>query len=78
MKCFTRLIKTLGVLALFCLIFTKKAYAYIDPGTGSYILQIIMAALLGGLFTVKLYWKKIRIFFKNLFSRREKREKHKE
>lgn len=26
------------------LVFTKKAHAYIDPGAGSYLLQILVAA----------------------------------
>lgn len=75
MKCFTHLIATLVVLALFHLIFPQKAYAYLDPGTGSYILQLIIAVSLGGLFAVKLFWNRIKIFFKNLFSRGKKREK---
>ncbi len=49
--------------------FPPKAYAYIDPGTGSYILQLILGAFLAGLFVVKLLWNKIKSFFKNLFSR---------
>jgi len=47
-------------------------YAYLDPGTGSYFLQLAIAALLGGLYAVKLFWKKIKAFFKNIFSRGEK------
>lgn len=36
-----------------------KAYAYLDPGTGSYFIQIILAFIFGGFFTLKIYWKKI-------------------
>jgi hypothetical protein len=36
--------------------------AYIDPGTGSYILQLIIAAFVGVSFTVKLFWKRIKKF----------------
>ena len=75
MKCFTYLITMLVVLALLYLIFPQKAYAYLDPGTGSYILQLIIAVLFGGLFAVRLYWSKIKIFFKNLSSRGKKHEK---
>ena len=74
-KCFARLITILVVLALFSLIFPLKAYAYLDPGTGSYIFQLIIAAFVGGLFAVKLFWNKIKIFLKNLFSKGEKLEK---
>ena len=70
MKCFTRLITTLFVLALFYLIFPQKAYAYLDPGTGSYILQLIIAASLGAAFAIKVYWRKIKTFFANRSSKR--------
>lgn len=37
--------------------------AYLDPGSGSYLIQLLLASLLGGLFLVRLYWKKITGFF---------------
>jgi len=52
--------------------FPQKAYAYLDPGTGSYIFQLVIASIIGGLFAVKLFWTKIVLFFKNLFSRKYK------
>jgi hypothetical protein len=36
---------------------------YIDPGSGSYLVQAIIAAVLGGLFYFKGLWFKIRSFF---------------
>ncbi|MEE9190503.1 MAG: hypothetical protein V3U16_07005 [Candidatus Neomarinimicrobiota bacterium] len=42
---------------------------YIDPGTGSYFLQMILAVIFGGLFAIKIYFKKIRAFFKSLISK---------
>ena len=50
------------------------AYAYLDPGTGSYILQLIIGILFGLLFAVKMFWGKIKIFLKNIFSRKKKDE----
>jgi hypothetical protein len=44
--------------------------AYLDPGSGSFIIQILIATLVGGLFIVKSYWQKILGFFRNLFSKR--------
>lgn len=43
------------------------ALAYLDPGTGSYIMQIIIAAAVGGAFAVKMFWLNLKIFFYNLF-----------
>jgi len=37
--------------------------AYLDPGTGSYIIQLLVAGLMGILFLVKVYWRKIKGFF---------------
>lgn len=42
-----------------------KPALYLDPGSGSFILQVLLAALLGGGFAIKTYWKNIkRIFVK--------------
>ena len=49
---------------LFCLIITKDAFSYLDPGTGSYIIQILAAVLFGSIFMIKIFWSKIKLFFK--------------
>ncbi len=36
---------------------------YIDPGSGSYLVQMIIAAILGGLFYIKTIWRSIKLFF---------------
>ena len=53
------------------LIFPRPAYAYLDPGTGSYIFQILIAGLVGGLFAIKIFWKRIKAFLKKIFSKEE-------
>jgi hypothetical protein len=37
--------------------------AYLDPGSGSYLIQLLAAGLLGGLFVLRLSWGRIRAFF---------------
>ena len=49
------------------------AYAYLDPGTGSYFLQIIVATLLGAMYAIKQFWYKIKLFCINIFSKFKKR-----
>ena len=44
------------------IVFPQKAFAYINPGTGSLIFQLIIAAGLGGLVFLKLYWEKVKQF----------------
>ena len=43
--------------------------AYLDPGSGSYLLQLIVAGLLGGMFVLRLSWRKVTSFFSRLFRR---------
>ena len=53
------------------LLFPLDAYGYIDPGTGSYVFQIIIAAFVAVSFAVKVYWHKIRKFVGGLFSKKK-------
>ena len=55
--------------AILC--FVPSAFAYLDPGSGSYILQAIVAGALGGAYAVKLYWFKIVSFFKGSKAQKE-------
>lgn len=50
-----------GVLAL--LVMPTDAHAYLDPGTGSLIIQGLLAALFGAAFTIKLYWGRLKAWF---------------
>ena len=55
------------ILTLICLLgWTTNVHAYFDPGTGSMVLQLLMASILGFLFTLKTYWGKLKAFVKNL------------
>lgn len=45
------------VLALGLVILNPSyAWAYIDPGTGSYLFQLMAAGLLAGVYTMRGYW----------------------
>ena len=48
------------------------AFGYIDPGTGSYLLQILIATLLGGLLALKVFWQRVKTFFINLKEKKQK------
>jgi hypothetical protein len=45
--------------------------AYLDPGSGSYLIQLLIAALLGGGFAIKAFWKQISAFFRKLTGKSE-------
>lgn len=53
-----------ALLTLYWLLFPPPTYAYIDPGTGSYVLQVVIAGLLGALVSLRIYWARIKDFFK--------------
>ena len=42
---------------------TEHAFAYLDPGTGSILLQAIIGGVATGLFVMRGYWRKIRSLF---------------
>ncbi len=43
---------------LLTILWPSPLFGYIDPGTGSFVLQVLAAALLGSLFAIKSWWKK--------------------
>jgi hypothetical protein len=54
------LVNSVVLVGLLFLIFARDAHAYIDPGTGSYIFQLLLAGLLGAAFLVKIFWKNLK------------------
>lgn len=42
----------------------SPAHAYLDPGTGSLLLQGLIAGIALAISTAKLWWYKITLFFK--------------
>lgn len=45
---------------LFLFVIPKPAHAYLDPSTGSYLFQFLIAGLLGGTFFLKGYLFKVK------------------
>jgi hypothetical protein len=45
-------------------VFGRLILSYLDPGTGSLLIQLLLGALLSTLFFVKVFWKKIKGVFK--------------
>jgi len=45
--------------------FWQDAHAYLDPSTGSYVFQSVVAGALGAAYAVKVYWRNIRSIFAN-------------
>lgn len=62
-------LSVISILLVFIL--TPQANAYIDPSSGSYFIQILLAGVLGGIFAIKASFGKI----KERFSRLRRRNK---
>ena len=57
---------------IFIILFNNKAFAYLDPGTGSIILQSILGAIAAGASYCAIYWQKIKNFFNKRFKKKDK------
>jgi hypothetical protein len=58
------------VLVPLVLAFTEEsAEAYVDPGSASYVFQLIVGALLGGLFVLRTYWARLVTAIRSVVSR---------
>ena len=40
-----------------------RPQAYLDPGSGSFLIQLLLAGIVGAGFLIKVYWKKIKGLF---------------
>ena len=68
----TRYIHFFAWILLFFLTFNNSAYAYLDPGTGSMILQGIVAGIAAFFTGLIFYWRKLQIFLKKVFRQKYK------
>jgi uncharacterized membrane protein len=50
----------------------NNAYAYLDPGTGSIILQAILGFIAASIATISFYWVKVKLFFSKIFKKDDK------
>jgi hypothetical protein len=44
--------------------FDGTLHAYLDPGTGSIVIQAVIAGIVGALSIGRLYWHKLRSLFR--------------
>lgn len=51
-------------------VFSTEAQAYLDPGTGSLIVQILFGAIFAAMMTAKLWWFRAKAFVGRLFRSR--------
>lgn len=69
MKLYRNIEAPIYTAAIILLLFSGRADAYIDPGSGSYMLQLIAASFFAVLFALKIFWRNIKVFFARVFSK---------
>ena len=62
--------KIVFIIVVINFFFINNAFAYLDPGTGSIILQAILGAIAAGATWCSIYWQKV----KNFFSKKTKKK----
>lgn len=70
MRNLTKLLASVLLIIWLNLFFISIVYAYQDLGSGSYFIQIILAALFGGSFFLTKYWKKVKAFLNKVLKRK--------
>ena len=48
------------ILILYIILLPSNAYAYLDPGTGSIILQAILGFIAAAIASISVYWTKFK------------------
>lgn len=63
-----RTLKNIAILTMCYLvcasIMQKPVYAYVDPAASAYLLQILAGIVIAAGVSVGVFWKKIKLFFK--------------
>ena len=55
--------------------FPTKAFAYLDPGTGSIILQAILGFIAATIASISIYWEKFKSLISKLFGKKKENKK---
>ena len=55
---------------------TSYAYAYIDPGAGSVIIQAILGFLAAIFAYTAFFWNKMKSFFSKIFKKKDENSKN--
>ena len=70
MRACTRRAAWSAVLISLMVLVAGSATSYIDAGSGSYILQLVVGGIVGAALAVKVFWRRIRTFVGAKLSRK--------
>ena len=60
--------KNFIIFSYFVLIFNTDAYAYLDPGTGGFIVQLIIAFFATAFAFINNFWQKVKFYCNKILS----------
>jgi hypothetical protein len=55
---------------VFYLFIFQNLFAYLDPGTWGYALQLLMMVFVGGIVAIKTFWQNIKSFLYKIFNKK--------
>ena len=67
-------LRFLGGMTLVAVVFPSNAWAYLDAGTGSFILQMLLGGVAGMMVVGRLYWEKLKLAIARPFARKSSDE----
>ena len=56
------------ILVLLMAVIPGSAFAYLDPGSVSMVINIIIAGIVGAIISVKIYWNFVKTWLMKTFS----------
>jgi hypothetical protein len=68
-----RILRLLCWLTLVSILAPGRAHAYVDPSTGSILLQVLVAGVLGAAFTARQWWGRVVTAARQLRDRAKRR-----
>jgi hypothetical protein len=54
------------------------SYAYLDMGSGGYLIQIVMAAAASGIIALRVFWGRLKLFLGLLQNKKKNQKKSKD
>ena len=69
-----RMDRYIPVVSVFCasLLWSAPAHAYLDPGTGSMFLQLLLGGLAGAAVVGRMYWSRFKGFFRGTINQKNR------
>ena len=58
------------------MILSSPAYSYLDPGTGSMLIQAVIAIIAATSLFLSMFWKRVKAFLNRLFGKKEAMRDH--